>query len=818
MTQVIVNGNAYSDDGGTSRDMQGGGVQRHLLPMIGDTILEVKAHKAAVQQVAGDFGNVGGAIAAAEQAKLATEQIADQFGNVAGAIAAAETAKEQAETAGAQATQNAGVAAAEAALAQAAKSQAETARTQAQGSSSNATSAAAIAGNAATRAELARDSAILNAGLYGSASEALAAGGGTAVAINAVFAVAASGAVAVQFYRRTGASTYTLLTSMSSESYVAALAEKQARQAVTYASVAAGLAAVAAGEEFLVKGSGSASETRHKKLSATTSQELASNAATQAVQALQGLIAAADSAKRAFDFVDLFDRVIATLFADGLFQTRALQLQGSDAPVEGGEVALAVHDKNGFVPVSFDALQSNLYGVSIRPAADGSIALVDNNGFVLFYVGPRGIIGGSTTTAVPSAVSAVKLGAQVRTDVMHAACFGQSLSRGLLCDAISLAQLYGNLMLAAGVKALPGEAAYNPAAFAPLLENVVGDEGETPVAGALNGLVRRVVSGGGVAEQWVFLGSSSGKGGQQVEQLSPGGNSGRFEQTLQIIRDAKALCDTQGKSYSVWAMHWYQGENNYSATASDRDAFDYQQRWLTKLWQTMQAEILRITGQQFLPYLFTYQVAAHRRYAQDHIQIALAQWRASKAYDDVVLTAPCYIFRTNADNLHLTAESSWLMGEYTARAMHQTMIQRGGKWRPLEPVAVDWQPTQIKVKFHVPAGQLVIDNALAATYENAGFILRNGTDAVIAGGITAVAVTARDEITITTAPGIPADAKLTYARGKPGDAAHSGPVTGGRGNVRDTAGLFDKATSPLGNEFALHNACVMFEYSRAVGF
>ncbi len=794
----------YFDIGGRrwhESDFANGGHRVNMFPLF-KLVLQAFANQGAVPQEVFD---------ARDDAQAARGEALNALTDVNTSIGEAE---EIVQTVGTAVDQAQGYAQA----AQTAKGQSEVARTQGQAAAGNAQTAANAALQAQQRAEQARDSAVLNAGLFGSIGEALAAGGGSAVAVDEVFAVAAAGALAVQFYRRTGASTYTLLSSMSSESYVTALAEKQARQAVTYASVAAGLAAVAVGEEFLVKGSGSTSETRHKKLSATTSQELSSNAATAAVQALQGLIASTGNSARAFNFVDRLGFVIASIFSDGLLQTRALQLEGSDAAIKGGKTALAVHDRNGFIPVSFDALQSNLYGMSIRPSKDGSIALVDRNGFVLFYVGPRGIIGGSTTTAVPSTVSAVKLGAQVRTDVMHAACFGQSLSRGLLCDAISLAQLYGNLMLSAGVKALPGEAAYNPAAFAPLLENVVGDEGETPVAGALNGLVRRAIAGGGTAEQWVFLGSSSGKGGQQVEQLSPGGNSGRFEQTLQIIRDAKALCDTQGKSYSVWAMHWYQGENNYSATASDRDAFDYQQRWLTKLWQTMQAEILRITGQQFLPYLFTYQVAAHRRYAQDHIQIALAQWRASKAYDDVVLTAPCYIFRTNADNLHLTAESSWLMGEYTSRAMHQTMIQRGGKWRPLEPVAVDWQSTQIKVKFHVPAGQLVIDNALAAIYENAGFILRNGADAVIAGGITAVAVTARDEITITTAPGIPFDAKLTYARGKPGDAAHSGPISGGRGNVRDTAGLYDKATSPLGNEFALHNACVMFEYSRAIGF
>lgn len=533
------------------------------------------------------------------------------------------------------------------------------------------------------------------------------------------------------------------------------------------------------------------------------------------VKALQDLISQADSAERAFDFADKFDQLIATLFADGTFATRALQLLGSDLPVEGGKLGLAVRDAFGFVPVRFDADKSWLYGMTIEPMPDGAFAIVDRNGFVLLYIGP----GGGFGLRKPEVQQPIDLGAQVRTAVMHVMSYGQSLSRGnQAAPPVSTVQPYSNIMLKGGVKARVTDPEYDASAFVPLVESVVGSDGETPVSGALNGIVRRAVAAGSTADRWVFLGSACGQGAQTVQQLAQFGSNQRFEQMLQIVRDTKKLCDAQGKTYSVWAMHWYQGEDDYSAWSLDQWPYDYLQRWLTRLWQPFKREVVQITGQAFAPYLFTYQVAAHRRYNRDDMPIALAQWRASKAYDDVILAAPAYIFPAGADNLHLTAEGSWLMGEYVARANYQTMIHRSGKWRPLEPEAVDWQGQTIKVKFHVPSGQLVIDNALCAAYENAGFILRDGADAVIAGGITAVAVTGRDEITITTAVGIPLDAKLTYARGKPGDAAHSGPVTGARGNVRDTAGLYDRAISPLGNEFALHNACVMFEYSRAAGF
>lgn len=47
MTQITVNGNAYSDDGSAAKDMRGGGHRTHLLPMLGDTITDIAAKQSA---------------------------------------------------------------------------------------------------------------------------------------------------------------------------------------------------------------------------------------------------------------------------------------------------------------------------------------------------------------------------------------------------------------------------------------------------------------------------------------------------------------------------------------------------------------------------------------------------------------------------------------------------------------------------------------------------------------------------------------------------------------------------------------------------
>lgn len=43
MSNIVINGNAYSDDGSASRDMRGGGHESWLLPMLADTMTEVAA-------------------------------------------------------------------------------------------------------------------------------------------------------------------------------------------------------------------------------------------------------------------------------------------------------------------------------------------------------------------------------------------------------------------------------------------------------------------------------------------------------------------------------------------------------------------------------------------------------------------------------------------------------------------------------------------------------------------------------------------------------------------------------------------------------
>lgn len=524
----------------------------------------------------------------------------------------------------------------------------------------------------------------------------------------------------------------------------------------------------------------------------------------------------------------------ATAFTDGLgFVLMKLLTDGSlsmrGATITHGPGGLSVIDKNGFSMARFGPQSADILGFNIIafPQRRG-IYFLDPMGFVLAkistketYFGPRKITSSGDTTTPPRVAV---LAQQVRTGIMQIVGDGQSLSVGVTSTpAISKTQEFSNVMMATGVKSRYNQYGYNPA-LVPLIEQdevapMPENQGETPVTGMANGLVKRIVDSGENHTDWCFAAMAAGRSGWAVERLSPAplGTAGVWEDMVNMIKDMKTQADNLGKTYSVWAYQWLQGESNYQA-AYTGSQYLYTQ-YLAELWDKFTVEVLKITGQLFRPYMFTYQVAAHRKYSRDAMPIALSQWALSKNRPDVVMAVPCYQFKCSSDNLHLTNEQSWLIGEYFGRAMHFTMVRKCGKWRPLEPITLQWAGDTIDIKYHVPGGEIVIDTALCNQARNQGFDVRDINDAVVPNAIEEVTVTGPDTIRIKLATGAVADAfRITYARGIPGDPGNSGSETGARGNVRDSMGDYDKVTSPLGNEFSMHNASVMFQWDKKNGF
>ena len=74
MTKIIANGNEYSDDGSSAKDMRNGGHRRFLLPMIGDCIADVDAIRAVAS---GHADRSGAEASRSDAAALAAQDAAD---------------------------------------------------------------------------------------------------------------------------------------------------------------------------------------------------------------------------------------------------------------------------------------------------------------------------------------------------------------------------------------------------------------------------------------------------------------------------------------------------------------------------------------------------------------------------------------------------------------------------------------------------------------------------------------------------------------------------------------------------------------------
>ena len=258
-------------------------------------------------------------------------------------------------------------------------------------------------------------------------------------------------------------------------------------------------------------------------------------------------------------------------------------------------------------------------------------------------------------------------------------------------------------MIASGTKIRNGDSGYNPSSFVPLVAKTEGTEGEDPVVGLCNGVVRRAIADGEIATDWSFLGTSPGRSARSVEELGPSSDPNAFyNKMVRYVQDTKNLADATGKSFSCWAYCWDQGESNYAGTTFTKSPYQYAQLMLA-LFDTCPTG--RGDHRSGIPAVYL-QLPVGGPGSTAWTRTPLPCRNGGSAGSVLTsLAVPVYAIPVVTDDVHLTNEGSWLLGEYRSRAMYQTMVRRSGKWRPLEPIKVDWQADHIDVKFHVPCGR-----------------------------------------------------------------------------------------------------------------
>lgn len=469
-------------------------------------------------------------------------------------------------------------------------------------------------------------------------------------------------------------------------------------------------------------------------------------------------------------------------------------------------------DSNGLVGVTIDnngnINASNIN--SINGFNDAAMVVTDKHGNVALMVDAAGNLQSSTIIKLDQRVAAIE-GSSIKpvpitpnkkTDYMHVFSYGQSLSRGYRSTpVISTTQPYSNLTFASGV--LPRLAdVHDFTNFKPLVEEVSGIEGESPVSGMLNGFVASQVAKGDEASNWAMIGSAPGRAGYSIAQLSKG--LAEYTGMIAQVQAAYDIAQSQNSSYSVWCITWSQGEQDYSLNTPEAAYTNS----LLKLRDDFNADVKAITGQLFSPIFIMYQVATHRRYSRNEMTIALAQLKLANNDPNFIMACPIYNLPHYTDNLHLTSDSSLQLGKYYAKALDYT-INEGEKWQPLKPISITRQGKVIDIEFNKSG--LTIDTVLVTATHNMGFDL--WSDGLLLDTITTVTVSDKNRVRLVLSSTPPDGIKISYGKGRVGDPLTGGNITGARGNLRDSAGDSDNYVDSKGVTRYMHNFCVMFEQS-----
>lgn len=405
--------------------------------------------------------------------------------------------------------------------------------------------------------------------------------------------------------------------------------------------------------------------------------------------------------------------------------------------------------------------------------------------------------------------------------LMHLMGYGQSTSIGVGAQSAITTGLYGALMLNTGLRVNSVDGGGVPTSLVPLVE-AVGSSGygETGVGSACNTFRTEVATLGGPAAAdtgFALIGSTGGRGGMSATQLSEG--NPYFAEMLGMVSSAFALSAAAGKTYSALGMQYTQGEADITLATP---AATYR-RLISRIFSRFTVDVRKITRQAWDIPIVMAQVASQMKYFGTGAapgfrpEIALAQRALAQDADNVFCACPRYML-PYFDNVHHTAVGYEALGRYFGRALaHVWDARRKGLAKP--PLAVDlksalWQGKLIDLQFAVPVAPLAFDTATVTPATNQGFDLWSADGTTLLDVISSVNVAAPDRVVIACASAPPARARLSYGFGRPGVTTTSGPITGARGNLRDSAGAVDTYVDSTGATRRLDNFCLVFETVR----
>ncbi|MEE2888354.1 MAG: hypothetical protein VX951_13065 [Planctomycetota bacterium] len=373
-------------------------------------------------------------------------------------------------------------------------------------------------------------------------------------------------------------------------------------------------------------------------------------------------------------------------------------------------------------------------------------------------------------------------------DVNHILSGGQSLAMGGLgTPVLSKTQNYKNCMFDAGLRS-------QSTRLAPLVENYW----ETMSSGMSNTIselhkLQYNNNGSQPPQTHDVLVSIHAQPGSAYTQLKRG--TPAFTDGMNQHRLAQFIVDSQSKNYTVRCVTIVHGEE-------DHQRINYQYSKDLVEWQKdYETEVQRRGQTRPIPMLHT-QLSSFTSFSTSWSFIPREQLIASVANPrKIPLVGPKYIFEY-IDGIHLLSTAYRRMGEYYGKVYSHIFLE-GGTWEPLRPLSIKQNGASIRVRFHVPEPPLVLDTSAVKDPGNFGFNYQDSSTSPPS--IKSVSLVDEDtvEIQLSAIPSPAAVKYLGYAwNGISG--AKSGPVTGARGNLRDSD------STPSIYKTALHNWCVHF--------
>ena len=376
----------------------------------------------------------------------------------------------------------------------------------------------------------------------------------------------------------------------------------------------------------------------------------------------------------------------------------------------------------------------------------------------------------------------------VAASLHHVLITGQSLSQGALSEVVSTEQPFDNLSFVTGVRA--GGVGLDT--LVPLVETSDGFHGETLASGMANLITEHTMAAGGEHRSLV---SAHGVSGQPYSVLQKG--TAAYAEGMAQVAAGMAAAQAQGDTYAVRAVVTIHGESDHleGNTSYDLDLLQWQSDYDT--------DIRAMTGQTLEVPLFTDQMSSFTAYGVTTSAIPQLQLEASRAEPQrVVLMGPKYVLPYVPDGVHLTGDGERWLGEMHAKVFEHVLIE-GETWRPVSPRSIQRDGAQITVQMWVPSPPLVLDDVLVSDPGNYGFGYTDQSGAPPS--ITSVALSGDDSVVITLSEEpVGGGQRIRYAMtGTAGQPA--GPMTGARGNLRDS----DATTSR--HDYLLYNWCVHFD-------